>query len=173
MLQCLAELKSLRERSTFITEDYTVTRTLIQKALYPSWGKYQEEYTRRRKVIDEWNDVFVSYTNRDAPATNQACKKLIKFEWGKEVDPAGEENNYVARTVAKYLEQTGLRSFIDYSRLKCGDDIGEKIREHSTTSFSLIQLIEPAIFQEPKPPKKNWCLVEFTTFEQSPTTFRG
>lgn len=170
-LQCLAELKSVREQSTFITEDYKVTRTLIEKTLYPSWGEHQKEYVRRRQVIDEWNDLFVSYTNRDSCTTNQAYEALILREWGKKIDPAADTNNYVSRTILKYLEQSGVHSFIDYERLKCGDDIGAEICKHAATSFGLVQLIEPAIFQEPTPPKENWCLTEFKAFEKSPTPF--
>ena len=40
VLQSLAELKSVREKSTFVSEDYKVARELIEKILFPTWGDF-------------------------------------------------------------------------------------------------------------------------------------
>jgi hypothetical protein len=157
-LQCLAELKECRAESRYLTEEFKITRDLIEKTLYRDWSGLQAEYDLRRQVIEAWNDVVISDTNRDAVTTNQTYQDLILHEWGARIDPAMDTHNYVARTLAKYLEQNYVRGFIDYSRLKCGDDIAHEIREHAAHSVALVQLLEPTIFKEPSPPKQNWCL---------------
>lgn len=165
-LQCLAELKVCRAESRYLTEEFKITRDLIEKTLYREWFGLQAEYDLRRQVIEAWNDAFVSYTNRDAVATNQTYKDLILHEWGAEIDPARDTHNYISRTIAKYLEQNYIRGFIDYKQLQCGDDIADEILQHAADSVALVQLLEPTIFQEPPPPKRNWCLEEYNAFTQ-------
>ena len=166
-LQCLAELNECRAESSYLTEEFKIIRDLIEKTLYRNWSGLQAEYDLRRQVIEAWNDVFVSYTNRDAVATNQTYQDLILHEWGAEIDPARDKHNYIARTLAKYLEQNHVRGFIDYQQLQCGDNIPNEIRQHAAESMALVQLLEPAIFQEPPPPKRNWCLEEYNAFTQN------
>lgn len=166
-LQCLAELKRCREQSRHLTPEFEVTRDLIKKTLYPRWPGLAVDYDQRREVIERWNDVFISYTNRDALATNQTYQGLILREWGAIVDPARDKHNYIARTIAKYLEQSNTRSFVDYKVLKCGDILKDEIFDHASSSIALVQLLEPAVFNEPAPPDRNWCLEEFEAFERS------
>ena len=113
-LQCLAELKDRRAESRYLTDEFKIIWALIEKTLYRDWSGLQAEFNLRRQVIEKWNDVFVSYTNRDAVTTNQTYQDLILHEWGAEIDLARDTNNYIARTIAKYLEQNYLRGFIDY-----------------------------------------------------------
>ncbi|MFT4927087.1 MAG: hypothetical protein ACI8WB_003193 [Phenylobacterium sp.] len=164
-LQCLAQLNEDRESSIHITDNFQVTEALIEQSCYQHWpDNIQQEYQRRCHVIGHWHNVFISYTNRDACTTNQRYKDLILFEWGEAINPASEASNYIARTLAKYLEQADIHGFIDYKKLQCGDDIEDSIRQHSGNAITLLQLLEPEIFKQPKPPIKNWCHEEFLSF---------
>lgn len=166
-LHCLAELNAERGRYRDLPDSFRETEALIRKGLYPYWGDIQEEFDARCEVLGKWNDVFVSYTNRDAFATNQRYADLVRHEWGRKVDPAETSWNCIASTIAKYLQQNNLRTFYDYKKLKCGDDIEDEIRKHSSSAIALVQLLEPQVFEEPEAPKKNWCKEEFDEFSQS------
>ena len=166
-LQCLNLLKVKRGRYQQPPDSFFEAEVLIRKSLYPHWGGIQDEYDRRCGVLSRWFDVFVSYTNRDAFATNQSYANLILREWGREVDPASTASNYIASTIAKYLQQNNLRCFYDYNNLKCGDDIEDEIRLHSSSAIALVQLLEPQTFSEPPRAKRNWCIEEFREFSNS------
>jgi hypothetical protein len=97
-LQCLAQLAEERNHSSYITENFEVLRQLIEAYCGPEWpDSIQQEYSRRSEVIGHWNDVFISYTNRDAYATNQTYAELILLEWGEAINPGSERNNYSKR----------------------------------------------------------------------------
>lgn len=166
-LQCLAALFAERGRYRQPPDVFRETEALIHEYLYPHWGDIQPEYDARCKVIGEWCDVFVSYTNRDSHATNQRYANLVKHEWGRGIDPAVTTSNFIAATIAKYLQQNNLRCFFDYDNLQCGDDIEDEIRKHSSSAVAFVQLLEPQIFVEPAPPKRNWCKEEFEEFSRS------
>jgi hypothetical protein len=59
-----------------------VTRSLFEGRLRRSWPPAEQALYDRKKQILEWRDFFVSYTNRDAPATNQQFSGLIKSCFG-------------------------------------------------------------------------------------------
>lgn len=166
-LHCLDMLHNERGRDRQPPESFWEMDALIRQYLYPNWGGIKGEYDARFKIIGEWFDVFISYTNRDALATNQSYARLVCYEWGCRINPADTPTNYIASTIAKYLRQNNLRSFFDYDNLKCGDVIEDEIRTLSSSSIAFVQLLEPRVFEEPTPPKKNWCNEEFKEFSNS------
>jgi hypothetical protein len=134
--------------------------------LYKRWpAADQRTFNERLNVFDIWTDFFISYTNRDAIATNNRYKELISHHFGWPSD-ANSINpiNYVARVIVKYLEQQNIRGFVDFKSLQCGDDIGTTILEHCRATIAFVQLVEDVTLTEPPPSKKNWCFEEYDAF---------
>ena len=164
-LQCLNMLKNLREESAFKTKKYEVARDMILKTLYLNWAKADRDiFDARLALFDSWTDFFISYTNRDAHATNDYHRKLITQElgWPRRADL--EKFNYVARVLVKYLEQNNVHGFFDFKSLQCGDDIEARVLERCEKTIAFIQLVESKSLEEPAPPKLNWCLKEYEAF---------
>lgn len=164
-LQCLSLLHELRAETVYRSPDYDVTRELITKTLYADWSvDDQKRFDGRVAVFDDWTDFFISYTNRNAVATNRRYRSLITQElgWPRAVHVGAR--NYVARVVAKYLEQYNIRGFVDFKSLECGDDIAAKILVHCRSTVGFIQLVEREALKEPPPPTVNWCHKEYSEF---------
>jgi hypothetical protein len=147
------------------------TRTLVEGRLYTSWPLSQQALYNRKKVILEWRDFFVSYTNRDAPATNSQFQLLIRTCFGQ--TPKGGQNqlNYVARVITRHLRRSeGLTGFFDEDNLQVGENIGNAVDRFCTRAFALVQLIEPLALE--REPPQNWCFYEYTKFSQNPEIAR-
>jgi hypothetical protein len=143
------------------------TRRLVEGRLYKEWPLQQQELYDNKKQIIEWRDFFVSYTNRDAPATNQQFRKLIKSCFG--VAPKGEEaqTNHIAKVITRHLRRyQGLSGFFDEDNLKVGENIENEVDEYCARAFALVQLIEPLSFD--KEPPRNWCFHEYKHFSENP-----
>jgi hypothetical protein len=77
-LQCLNSLKELRLQTVYRSEKYKVLRELVAKTLYLNWpDNDQRAFDARVTIFDSWTDFFISYTNRDATATNNRYRTLI------------------------------------------------------------------------------------------------
>jgi hypothetical protein len=166
-LRALRLLKDARGSQRVRPIEFWETEALIRQYLYPSWGDHQQEYNRRCKVFTHWYDAFISYTNRDALDTNSTYPKLIIGVPRDIRLSKPNPKNCVAHVVAQIIRRNNLECFRDFEKLECGDDIEDIIREHARTSFVFIQLLEPEIFAQPTPPKRNWCYEEFKEFEKS------
>jgi hypothetical protein len=165
---CLRWLKKLREKSTFKKPEYEVARELALNTLPSAWPQAdRDKFNARLAVIDDWTDFFISYTTRDAFATNNYHQDLVLHEFGWPKSGERKNNNYVARALAKYLEKGNIHGFVDYKSLKCGDDIKDKILGHCRKTIAFVQLVEGATLQEPEPPIRNWCLEEYEAFAQA------
>jgi len=144
-----------------------VTRRLVEGRLRNAWPAPQQLYFDDRKEILEWRDFFVSYTNRDAPATNQQFRQLIKSCLGTAPKGAELQSNYLARVIARHLRRyQGLTGFFDEDDLKIGESINHGVDAYCARAFALVQVIEPLSFD--KEPPRNWCFHEYTTFSQNP-----
>jgi len=166
-LMCLNMLKNLRGDDRFKSPTYEVARELTLQTLYPAWPQSDKDHFRARlSVIDEWDDFFISYTNRNAYTTNEFHQQLISQEFAAPVRPESElaRCNFVARVIAKYLELNNLRGFVDFKSLQCGDDIEDKVLEKCRKTIAFIQLVEATSLVEPAPPTVNWCFREYQTF---------
>lgn len=166
-LMCLNMLTHLRGGNRFNIPEYEVFRDLILKTLLQTWPKAdQDRFVARLAIIDEWTDFFISYTNRNAYTTNDFHQPLIAQEFAAPVRPESElaKFNFVARVIAKYLEQNNLKGFVDFKSLKCGDDIEYEVIGHCQRTIAFVQLVEATSFVEPAPPTVNWCLREFEAF---------
>jgi len=164
-LQCLNQLKILREQRRFKSPEYEVTRELVTKSLYQTWADVdQQTFDDRIVVLDDWTDFFVSYTNRDAYATNSRYRDLVSFHFGPPDEARAKPINFVARVIAKLLEQQNIRGFVDYKTLQCGDDIPDRILNYSRRTVAFMQLVEGVTLNEPQPPAKNWCFEEYSAF---------
>lgn len=149
------------------TKKVDATRRLIEGRLHKSWPPEQQALYDKKRQILEWRDFFVSYTNRDAPATNQQFRQLIKSCLG--VTPKGEENqsNYLAKVITRHLRRyQGLSGFFDEDNLKVGENILNQVDQYCTRAFALVQLIEPLTFDHEPPP--NWCFHEYRQFSENP-----
>jgi hypothetical protein len=143
------------------------TRRLVEGRLYKAWPPAHQDLYNRKKDILEWRDFFVSYTNRDAPATNDQFRFLIRSSLGR--TPRGEENqsNYLARVIARHLRRyQGLSGFFDEDNLKVGEDIQDEVDRYCRRAFALVQLIEPLALE--RQPPRNWCFHEYSQFSQNP-----
>lgn len=148
-------------------EKIEVTRKLVEARLWPTWpSAVQKDYTAKSEIF-EWRDFFVSYTNRDAPATNNQFRQLIRTCLGK--TPSGAENahNYLARVITRHLRRyQGLSGFFDEDALKVGENIQEEVDYYCRHAFALVQLIEPLALE--REPPCNWCFHEYTEFTGNP-----
>jgi hypothetical protein len=143
------------------------TRRLVEGRLRKSWPTEQQTLYDHKKQILDWQDFFVSYTNRDAPATNQQFHGLIKSCLGRE--PKGDETklNYLAKVITRHLRRyEGLSGFFDEDHLKVGENIEDEVDEYCAKAFALVQLIEPLTFD--KEPPRNWCFHEYKQFSENP-----
>ena len=121
----------------------------------------------KKKSILEWRDFFVSYTNRDAPATNVQFRQLIRSCLGQA--PKGDENqsNYVARVITRHLRRyQGLSGFFDEENLKVGESINTEVDRYCARAFALVQLIEPLALE--REPPRNWVFHEYQQFSGNP-----
>lgn len=167
--QCLQLLKEKRIGRRFRTDEYNVIRALISRALYPTWGAIdQDRFDRRVRVFDEWTDFFLSYTNRDAIATNNRYSKLVNFQLGKKDSKLGPLRNRVPEVIARLLEADNLRGFADYDAMQPGDVIGEKVKDRCRNAIAFVQVVEKITLQEPEPPVINWCHEEYLAFTNAP-----
>jgi hypothetical protein len=147
--------------------DIDSTKALIEGRLYPSWPADAQSFYDVKKEILEWRDFFVSYTNRDAPATNRQFRPLIKSCFGRE--PKGDEinSNFLARVITRHLRRyQNLSGFFDEDNLKVGEIIQEAVNQYCRRSFALVQLIEPLTLE--KEPPRNWCYYEYSEFSNNP-----
>jgi len=164
-LQCLCLLKELRARSRFEGDEYLVTRALIDETLSKGWPEVDRRTYLERRVVFDWCDFFLSYTNRDANATNERYRRLVTAEYGWPSLAERSQYNYVARVVAKFFEQQNLRGFADFKTLQCGDDIKDKVVQHCRSAIAFVQLVESGALNEPAPPVEvNWCHAEYSEF---------
>jgi hypothetical protein len=140
---------------------------LVECRLRKAWPPTQQAVYDQKKHILEWRDFFVSYTNRDAPATNQQFRDLIKSCLGSV--PTGTQQlqvNYLARVITRHLRRyQQLSGFFDEDNLQVGENIHDAVDGYCTKAFALVQLIEPLTFD--KEPPRNWCFHEYKCFSEN------
>ena len=147
------------------------TQRLVEARLRASWPADQQAVFDTKKEILDWRDFFVSYTNRDAAATNQQFRQLIKSCLG--MTPRGTQNdsNYLARVITRHLRRyQGLCGFFDEDNLKVGENINHQVDQYCTKAFAFVQLIEPLTFD--REPPRNWCYYEYSRFSANPAAVR-
>jgi hypothetical protein len=139
------------------------TRYLVEHRLHRPWPPAaQALYDRKREML-EWRDFFVSYTNRDAPSTNNQFRQLIRSTFGTAPRGAQNDSNFVAKVITRHLRRyQGLSGFFDESDLQVGDNLQQAIEQYCTRTFAFVQLVEPLSFD--REPPINWCFFEFERF---------
>jgi hypothetical protein len=106
------------------------------------WGaQNQQKYIELAPLVTDWVDYFLSYTNRGTPATNNDFKKAIEYVFGKKL-PAYDQENYVAKIIAKYVKGQGVVGFFDEKDITAGERIQDRVEKMCRSSFSLIQFVE-------------------------------
>lgn len=136
-------------------------RELVEKRLRAQWPAEQQAVYDRKKAILDWRDFFVSYTRRDAPATNQQFAALIRSCFGQ--GQRDNTQNHVARVLTRHLRRyQGLSGFFDEDNIAVGEDIQDKVDDFCQRAFALVQLIEPLALE--REPPRNWCFHEYTQF---------
>ena len=164
--ECLGLIDFYRRKGRLSEE--AIAFDLVKFGPYLNWSPPSKaRFDAISNIIMKWKDYFLSYTNRDAANTNQTYDELIKSIYLKQ--PSEElrvEQNFVAKVVAKFLAQNGLKGFFDYEDIRCGDQIGEEVRYHCRNSFALVQILEPESFRAADDGTVNWCLEEFREFRR-------
>jgi hypothetical protein len=144
-----------------------VAKKLVEGRLYKAWPQPQKALYDQKKVILEWRDFFVSYTNRDAPAINEQFRSLIRSCLGQTPKGNQGQSNYLARVITRHLRRyQGLSGFFDEDNLKVGEDIENKVDLYCRQAFALVQLIEPLALE--REPPRNWCFHEYSQFSLNP-----
>jgi hypothetical protein len=163
--ECIWKIESFRERSR--TEAAETFSQLVKRSVYKDrWGdKERRLYDRKYQLVFNWQHYFLSYTNRDYFKTYNSFKKLIDHNLEPDVrkNALSTKANVLAHLVAQLIEQTGMRGFFDYKKIKSGDDIEDAIRQHCKTAYVFIQLVEYVTFNPPAH-GKNWCFEEYDEF---------
>jgi hypothetical protein len=155
-LQCLNWIIQLRGDDRDKPDAYLVARALILKTIHLKWPQPDRLlFDVKLSVIENWADFFISYTRRNALETNNFHDELIKYHFGLSSERDADQEilkveNYVARVLAKYLEQHNIHGFVDFNKLQCGDDIADKILTNCRATIAFIQLVESATLQEPR-----------------------
>jgi hypothetical protein len=141
---------------------------LVRRTYYPKWSENQVYgFGRAAKAILNWQDVYVSYTNRDAVEVNKKNKRTIKWFLSEALSrDAWERRNLVARVVLRLLKQQNLKVYDEYHEIMDGRDIGVLMETQVKNSFFLIQLLEPASFIA-VPGQQNWMFEEYQNFMTS------
>jgi hypothetical protein len=166
--QCLRRMEDARR-------EYEAIRLRLLGDLIQRWFIDGERWTDDAKdlynkvslLITDWQDYFLSYTNRGAPAINNDFRDLIEYNFGKKLSGLMTTENCVARVIVKYLSDHGGRGFFDAADLRCGEDIEDKIRRHCTRAFAMIQFIEHQSFVDPGEGRRNWCYEEYLLFREA------
>jgi hypothetical protein len=144
-----------------------ISRSLVQGRLYRSWSPAHQQLYEQKCAILEWRDFFVSYTNRDAPATNGQFRELIRSCLGQAPKGADNQMNYVARVITRHLRRyQGLSGFFDEDNLKVGENIQNQVDQYCARAFAFVQLIEPLALE--REPPINWCFYEYSEFSRNP-----
>jgi hypothetical protein len=142
-------------------------RALVECRLLRAWPPAQQALYDEKRQILEWRDFFVSYTNRDAPATNQQFRDLIKSCLGSAPKGTQLQANYLARVITRHLRRyQQLSGFFDEDNLQVGENIQDAVDGYCTKVFAFVQLIEPLSFD--KEPPRNWCFHEYKRFSDNP-----
>lgn len=94
-------------------------------------------------MVTDWNDFFLSYTNKKTLETNNDFKKMIMHSLKAIIDKKEwEEKNCLAHFIVDNLYEKNLFAFFDRDVIKNGEEIAKKVYKHCDTSFSFIQLVD-------------------------------
>lgn len=165
---CLRALNLDREAKK--NERFSTFLALLKASLYAnSWTQRDREiFDTKFKAIFEWKTYFLSYTNRDAQATNNTFERVIKH-WVPKVRKDSDDwakKNLLARVIVKLLQQSNQIGFFDVDAIRSGDDIGARIRVYCRRSWAFVQMVEYQSFATPEGGKPNWCFEEYDEFER-------
>jgi hypothetical protein len=164
---CLSLLHEKKETNP--GEEFEICGRLIKKRFYaPRWNESEKEYyDQGYRMIAEWKDYFLSYTNRNLCDTNDDFKQQIRGVFGATYFRENKERmNCLAPLIVHYLSNIeNLTAFFDRDNLKSGDILESEILKYCTSVYAFVQLIEPVSFQYQEG-KTNWCHREFETFEK-------
>ncbi|MEO1258670.1 MAG: hypothetical protein AAFZ15_07725 [Bacteroidota bacterium] len=143
-----------------------VVGKLIKGRFYDKvWSDEQRGVYDQKSELLEWRDFFISYTNRDAPSTNQEFRSLVRSAFGK-YPKLTDEQNWVPKVIHYLLrKRQGLLGFFDDQDLKIGEDIQKEVDNYCCKAFAFVQLVEPRVFDKIQ---GNWCYYEYQTFSDSP-----
>lgn len=147
-------------------EELGILHDLIKDSFYTVWSnKDKKLYNKGYEIMTSWKDYFLSYTRKSLPATNNDFKKLVAHHLpAKARSVSIDDENLLAKLIAKCLSENNLDGFFDCDDLKTGETIGTKIFEYCDKTFALVQLLEKPSFK-PIIGGKNWCFEEYSAFK--------
>jgi hypothetical protein len=163
---CLYLLLNLQENDPS-TEHFEILSLLIKQGFYKNWNREEKKYyDTGYKMLAQWTDYFLSYTNRNSIETNNDFRGVLCDAFGNDYINQNKEGvNCVARLIVHYLKQNNLTAFFDQDSMTCGDMIEDEISKHCKSVYAFVQLVEPLIFQAQDENNKNWCFLEYKTFD--------
>lgn len=165
---CLSLLHEKRKSP----KDFKLLEKLIKKGIYMDWNEEQKNYFEFGvEMMSKWKDYFLSYTSRNFNETNNCLKEPISEVLGTDVfgDNNKEKFNCVAILIKKCLDENGIDGFLDRHDMRPGDTIDQKVRDHCTSVFTFVQLVEMVMFTKRNKSgddQRNWCYDEFDFFDR-------
>lgn len=154
-------------RRTERYEEGEVLYRLIREGLYPNWSPTEQQiFDQKYRVVMSWSHYFLSYTERDANATNNSFNRLIK-NLPRAEQKDRDKHNLLARLIARLLHQNNLRGFFDYVAIQSGDEIGAKVKEYCENCCAFVQLVEHETFAAPSAGRQNWSFQEYQWFKDA------
>jgi hypothetical protein len=148
-------------------EYFLLGMKLLKKRIYAEWNKEQCSYfDRGLKMLVEWKDFFLSYTNRKFHETNNQFEGLLSQVLDANIyEDNINKSNCVGRLLFHYLDLHGLTCFFDQRNLTCGDILKEEIFKHCTSVYVFVQLVGlPTLYYGDG--STNWCYREFKRFDE-------
>jgi hypothetical protein len=168
---CLRHMdEARRESNSALLIAYTglVRRWFIDARRWDAPAR--QMYSDRVEFVVEWQDYFLSYTNRGTPEINNVFKPMIEFVLKGKERGSMDDDNCVVKIFVKYLVENGMRGFFDMEKIQPGDVIQDELRKYCTKTFSMVQFLEDAAAAFTTADKRNWCLTEYELFGEARET---
>jgi hypothetical protein len=165
---CLRHMDEARQESRFAL--LTAYADLVQRWFIDArrWdAPAQQMYSDRVEFVVEWQDYFLSYTNRGTPEINNEFRPMIEFVLKGKERGSMDDENCVVKIFVKYLVENGMRGFFDLEKIQPGDVIQDELRKYCTKTFSMVQFLEHAAAAFTTADKRNWCLTEYELFGEA------
>ena len=137
----ILKLKKDEEGNEKKNRKYEFAEKIIQKLFIESL--WNEKEIKIYKILTDWLDIFLSYTNREAHTINISYEILLKHALNEDIYELYKNKpfNLIAYYISKCFKSNNLRCFYDKDILKYGDDLKNKIFDYCKKSLSFVQLI--------------------------------
>jgi uncharacterized protein (DUF2235 family)/ABC-type multidrug transport system ATPase subunit len=116
-------------------------KSIVEQQYFASWPDYlQEHFSSTFKKIVNWNDYFLSYTNKNAQLTNKNYKHLI----AQGIQPERNNSkiqNQMSLMINDILRNENLLGIYDEVESSKEEPLVQQVRQNLLESFTMIQII--------------------------------